>query len=113
MIYVKKYEREKDADLVSSWLANDPVHTELGITPADLDEGEVAIIHDENGPVMAVRFQKALRVAIQFNPKTPYRSAKVAKEVVQWFKDLAKNGKFSEVIIRPGGKAKSFAEKLG
>ena len=116
MIYVKKLQRtDPEANLVAEWLKNDAFHQQLGITMDEVFDpnSEVALIFDENGPVMAVRFQQALRVAIQFNPDTPYRSAKVAREVVQWFKDLAKKSGKTEVVIRAGGKAAKFAEKLG
>jgi len=116
VIYVKKIEKtDPESDLVVKWLKNDAFHQQVGITEDQIWEpnSEVALIHDENGPVMAVRFQKALRVAIQFNPETAYRSAKVAKEVVNWFKTLAQKQKCTEIVIRPGGKAENFSEKLG
>jgi len=116
VIYVKKLQKtDPEADLVAEWLKNDAFHQQIGITMDEVFDpnSEVALIFDENGPVMAVRFQQALRVAIQFNPDTPYRSAKIAREVVQWFKDLAKKSGKTEVVIRAGGKAEKFAEKLG
>lgn len=116
MIYVKKIQKtDPDARLVAEWLKNDVFHQQIGITEDQIWEptSEVALICDENGPLMAARFQKALRVAIQFNPKTPYRSAKIAKEVVDWLKEIGRKSGCTEVVVRPGGKAKKFTEKLG
>jgi multidrug efflux pump subunit AcrB len=114
MIYVKKIEKtDPDAVLAIEWLLNDPYHQKLGITPEEMFDGEVALIHDEDGPIMVVRFQKALRVAIQFNPKTRLRNAKAGAEVVKWFQQIAKQTECDEVIVRPGGKAVQFADKLG
>jgi hypothetical protein len=114
MIYVRKVNKEDpEAKIVEEWLANDSEHQKLGITPDQIWDGEVALIYDEDGPIMAVRFQKSLRVAIQFNPRTKLRNARAGKEVTEWFKSLARQGNCSEVIVRAGGRAKKFAARLG
>lgn len=115
MIFVKKLTIE-DRPLVSKWFDADPVHSKSNLSVDDIfeDGTEAALISDEDGvPVLAIRLHKALRIGIQFNPETPYKTAKVAKEVVEWFKVLAKEAGCKEVIIRPGGKAVRFSEKLG
>jgi hypothetical protein len=96
-------------------LAQDALHQAIGLKVEDIfaDETEAVEISDEHGPIMAVRFHRALRVAIQFYPNRRFRIAKVAREVVEWFKKLASDGRFKEIIIRPGGKARKFAKKLG
>lgn len=105
---------DPEAALVAEWLKNDAFHQQVGIQESEIWEpnSEVHLISDENGPVMAVRLQTALRVAIQFNPETPYRNAKVAQDVVDWFKGVGQQKKCTEIIIRPGGKAEKFSEKL-
>ena len=116
MISAKKIEKtDPEASLVAEWLKNDAFHQQAGISEEEIWEpnSEVALISDERGPIMAVRFQTAVRVAIQFNPETPYRNAKAGRAVVAWFEKLARQKKATEVIIRPGGKAEKFSEKLG
>jgi hypothetical protein len=119
MIYVRKIDPKnvspEDHALISDWLSKDKEHQALGISPKQFFEPdtELAIIHDEDGPRMIVRFHKALRVAVQFNPDTPFKNAKIGREVTNWFKTLAKNMNAKEVITRPGGKAIRFVEKLG
>lgn len=106
---------DEDAAKIREWLAKDAVHQANGITEDDIfaEDTETIMIHDGSGPLMAVRLHRALRVAIQFAPNSRIRTAKVGSEVVEWFKSLAQAGKFKEIIVRPGGKADKFAEKLG
>jgi anthranilate/para-aminobenzoate synthase component II len=106
MTFVRKFDKEKDLPVVSEWLANDPEHQALGITINDfLEDGtEIAMVYDDNGPLMAIRFHKALRAAVQFNPKTRLRNARVIKEVADWITELAKENDMKEVIVRPGPK---------
>lgn len=114
MIYVKKITKDSpEAALAIEWLQNDTYHRDLGITSEDMFQGEVALIYDEIGPIMAVRFQKALRAAVQFNPRTRLRNAKAGAEVAAWFQELARTSGCSEVIVRPGGKAVQFVDRLG
>jgi len=114
MIYVKKITKDSpEAAIAIEWLQNDSFHRHLGITPKDLFQGEVAMVYDEEGPIQAVRFQKALRAAVQFNPKTKLRNARAGAEVAKWLQQLAKDSGCSEVIVRPGGKAIRFVERLG
>lgn len=116
MIYIKPVKRnDEHAAQILEWLAQDALHQANGITAEDIfeEDTEAVVIHDETGPLMAVRFHKCLRVAIQFSPNSRIRTAKVGAEIVQWFKDLARASNFKEIIVRPGGKAKNFAERLG
>jgi hypothetical protein len=116
MIYLKPFKKgDPEAKLAEEWLTQDTVHQDLGIKTDDFYEKgtELVMVCDEQGPIMAVRFHKALRVAMQFRPNSRIRVAKVGKEVVQWLKELAQRVNCNEVIIRPGGKAKKFSEKLG
>lgn len=116
MIQLKPLKQgDPEAGLTEEWLANDALHQELGITPEDLYESgtELVMISDEQGPIIAVRFHKALRVAMQFRPNSRIRIAKAGKEVVQKLKELAKAVNCNELIIRPGGRAKNFSRKLG
>jgi hypothetical protein len=105
---------EQDRELVTSWLLQDELHQQLGLKFEDViaDNSESYIISDSQGPIMAIRTQKALRVAMQFDPAHPYRTAVVAQEVIDWLKEKASAEKCTEIIIRPGGKAVKFAEKL-
>jgi hypothetical protein len=106
---------ENDEPLVTRWLEADEVHKRLGLKFTNLlaPNTEAYLISDEgHTPVMAVRLHKALRVAIQFGD-SPYRSARHAKEVVSWFTEQARQDECREVIIRPGGGAVQFADKLG
>lgn len=114
MISVRKVNStDAEAAFIEEWLANDPEHQKIGIKPKDIWDGEVALIYDEEGPIMAVRFQKALRVAIQFNPNTRLRNARAGHEVTNWFKKIAAESGCKEVVIRAGGKAVNFAKRLG
>lgn len=116
MISVKSIERDdSEAALVGDWLSKDELHTTNGITLDDVfDDGtEAAMISDEQGPLIAVRFHKSLRVAMQFRPESRLRVARVGAEVTEWLKKVAKDEKCKEVIIRPGGKADKFSAKLG
>ena len=120
MIYIRQF-KKTDSDIetikqrIADALAKDDLHRAMGLTVDRIfDENTESVeISDENGPLMAVRFHRALRIAIQFYPNRRFRIAKVAKEVVEWFKSLAKSGLYKEIIIRPGGKARNFANKLG
>ena len=102
-----------DEDFFNECLSKDKVHQLLGIQFKHLSEGDSYLVSDESGPLMFVRLQNALRVAIQFNPDAPLRSARAAKQVVEWFSGMARGRKAKEVIIRPGGGAVRFADKLG
>lgn len=103
----------ENEDFFNECLSKDEVHKSLGIRFKNLEDGDSYVVSDESGPLMTVRLQNALRVAIQFNPDAPLRSARAAKKVVDWFSNIARERKASEVIIRPGGGAVRFAEKLG
>ena len=102
-----------DETFFNECLAKDEVHQKLGIKFSDLEKGDSYLVSDEHGPLMFVRLQNALRVAIQFNPDVPLRSARAAKQVVNWFTGMARGRKATEVIIRPGGEAVQFADRLG
>lgn len=116
VIYVREVKKDdQHSDLIRGWLEKDPSHQALGIRFDDIFQPntDMALIYDENGPLMAARFHRALRIGMQFDPEHAYRTAKVGKEVVEWFKELAQAGNYREIIIRPGGKARAFAERLG
>jgi len=116
MIYVKKIQKtDPEARMVSEWLAQDSAHQMLGIKPEDIfeDGTETALVSDDNGPVIAIRFHRTLRVAMQFKPESRLRVARIGAEVVDWIKQVAKAGGEKEVIIRPGGKAVKFSKRLG
>jgi hypothetical protein len=116
MIYVRKVSKtDPEAEIAKEWLANDPEHQKLGIQPEDVfeDGTELALIYDEQGPIMAARFHRALRAAVQFNPQTRLRNARAGKEVAEWFQKIASESGCKEVIVRPGGRAKRFTERLG
>jgi hypothetical protein len=69
---------------------------------------------DEDGIILTVvRYHAALRAAMQFNPDATYRIAKHGKELKELLENKAKSIGAKEVIIRPGGKAVRFTEKLG
>lgn len=115
-IYVREIKQgDQYNDAVRQWLEKDAYHQATGLQFEQLfvPGTEAALIYDENGPLMAARFHRALRIGMQFDSEHPYRTAKVAKAVVKWFKELATTGNFKEIIIRPGGPAISFAKKLG
>lgn len=103
----------EDEKFFNECLEKDEVHKSLGIKFKHLEDGDSYLVSDESGPIMFVRLQNALRVAIQFNPDTPLRSARAAQKVVDWFTGIARGRKAKEVIIRPGGGAVHFADKLG
>lgn len=116
MIYVKKLTKnDPDVAEVEKWLAEDEFHQNMGIKIDDLfAEGtEAAIVYDEQGPIQAVRFHLALRAASQFNPRAKLRNARAGAEVAKWFQRIARERGCNEVVIRPGGKAVRFTEKLG
>jgi hypothetical protein len=105
-----------DKELVSKWLSQDEVHSANNIKWEDVTApGTYAeIVSDEDGVILTVvRYHAALRVAIQFNPEATYRIAKNSKDIVVMLKQRARNIGAKEVIIRPGGKAIRFADKLG
>ena len=106
----------EDEPLVSDWLARDPVHKAAGLTWKDVvaPNTYAEIVTDSDGIVLEViRYHIALRIALQFNPDEPYRIAKHSKEVVEALKQKTRELNAKELIIRPGGKAVHFAEKLG
>ena len=116
VIYVREIKKGDEYNqVVASWLDKDDHHRATGRTIDELFSPgtQAALVYDEIGPLMAARFHRALRIAMQFDSEHPYRTAKVAKEVVKWFKELAKAGNFNEIIIRAGGPAIPFAKKLG
>lgn len=116
MIRVKTVKAtDPEANLIAEWLANDPDHQKSGLKIEDMfaENTEAALIYDEDGPIMAARFHKALRVGVQFNPKTRLRNARAGAEVADWFRQLAAENKCKEVIVRPGGKARKFVKRLG
>lgn len=104
-----------DEPLFNSWVEMDAVHKAIGITFADLVKKgtEAWLISDDKGPVIFLRGHLAFRVAMQFDVRNAYRTAKIAEEVVERLNEIAKEKNAIEVIIRPGGKAVSFSEKLG
>lgn len=115
MITVKPVHKgDPEAAMVAEWLAKDELHQSLGLTMDDVFEhGYIDLISDEQGPLIAVRTHLALRAAMQFRPESRLRIARAGAEVVEWMKEQAKDTDCAEVIIRPGGKAKNFATKLG
>jgi gamma-glutamyl-gamma-aminobutyrate hydrolase PuuD len=106
----------EDESLVSKWLEQDEVHKANGIKWQDVTApGTYAeIVMDEDGIILTViRYHAAIRVAMQFNPDATYRVAKHSHEIVDMLKQRARGIGAKEVIIRPGGKAVRFADKLG
>ena len=103
----------EDERLFSQYLASDPLHQSLGIKFSDLEDGDSYLVSGESGPLLFARLHLSLRAAMQFNPATPYRTAKHAQEVVQWLEREARQRQCREIIIRPGAKAISFTERLG
>lgn len=105
-----------DKPLVSKWLADDPFHSRAGITWDDVTAPGTysEIVTDEDGVILTViRYHAALRAAFQFNPDATYRIAKHGYDLKKLLEDKARNIGAKEVIIRPGGKAVRFTEKLG
>lgn len=105
----------EDESLVSKWLEEDEVHKANNIKWADVTAPGTysEVVSDENGVILAiVRYHAALRCAFQFSPAT-YRIARHGKELADMLKQRARNIGAKEVIIRPGGKAVQFADKLG
>lgn len=115
MISVKQvFKDSPEAKLVEEWLTKDELHQSLGLTMEDVFEyGYIDLISDEQGPLIAVRTHLALRAAMQFRPESRLRIARIGAEVVNWMKKEAEEAKCAEVVIRPGGAAQKFAEKLG
>lgn len=114
MISTRKITPE-DETFFNECLSKDEIHKQLGISFKKVTEEntEAYLISDESGPLMTVRLHNALRVAVQFNPDTPFRSAKASPEVVEWFRELARERGAKEVIARPGGGAVRLLDKLG
>jgi len=115
MIKVRKIVPD-DEKLVSGWLERDPVHRAANIKWQSVIENgtEAFLIHnEEDNPLLAVRFHIALRAAMQFNPDTPFTIARHANEIVKWMNTISDTLGAKELIIRPGGKAVRFSEKLG
>jgi hypothetical protein len=114
-ISVKRVSRDDpEVGMVADWLAKDELHQSLGLTMEDVfAHGPIDLISDEQGPLIAVRTHLAMRAAMQFRPESRLRIARIGSEVVDWMKREAKDRNCSEVVIRPGGKAQKFAEKLG
>lgn len=107
---------EADEPWISDWIARDPTHVAAGITFKDvMEEGtEAFVISDPSGfPLMVARYHLAFRVAMQFNPEAKFRVAKYAPEVMRGLQEEAKNRGANEIMIRPGGAARSFSERLG
>lgn len=105
-----------DEPLVSSWLAQDELHQQLGLSFGNLLEPQTEpylVSDDSNVPFIAIRLHLSLRAAMQFDPSQPYKSAKYAPEVIDWMKRAGKLAGAKELIIRPGGKAVNFADRLG
>jgi hypothetical protein len=114
MIRVQKVTKtDPEAAMIVEWLLKDEYHQAIGLKPEQIWDGDVALVYDEDGPIMAVRFQRALRAAVQFNPATRLRNARAGREVSKWFQDVAGNSGCKEVIVRAGGPAKNFVERLG
>ncbi len=106
----------EDEPLVSKWLEQDEVHRAAGIKWEDVTAPGTytEIVSDEDAVILTViRYHAALRVAMQFNPDATYRIAKHGKEITNMLKQRARNIGAKEVIIRPGGKAVRFADRLG
>ena len=116
MIAVKPITKnDPEAQLVAEWLSKDALHVANGLTLNDAfaDGTETVMVYDGEGPLIAVRFHKALRVAMQFRPESRIRIAKASGEILDWLKSLTKQVHCKELIIRPGGKADNFAKRLG
>lgn len=116
MIFAKPIKRDDpEAVLVADWLSKDELHSANGLTLDDVFDldTEAVMLSDEHGPLIAIRFHKSLRVAMQFRPESRLRIARVGAEVTAWLRKTAKDAKYKEVIIRPGGKADKFSAKLG
>lgn len=104
-----------EAAMIAEWLAKDELHQQNGWTIDDVfeDGTDTVLVYDGEGPLIAIRLHKALRVAMQFRPESRLRIARIGAEVTKWLQNTAKKAKCNEVIIRPGGKAVKFAKRLG
>ncbi|MGA7766028.1 MAG: hypothetical protein WCA27_07350 [Candidatus Sulfotelmatobacter sp.] len=105
-----------DRPLVQGWLDKDEIHKASGLTVDKLfeDDTEAWIIYSNDKPLMAVRRWKMSRFAAQFNPDTPYQTAKAAKDVLQKLEEMAESEDCIEVACRPAaGRATNFVERLG
>lgn len=106
----------EDEPLVSKWLEEDEIHRAIGIKWQDvIAPGTVAnVVTDEHGVILTVvRYHLALRAAMQFNPEASYRIAKHGNELREMLRKSAEFVGAIEIIIRPGGDAVRFTEKLG
>ena len=106
----------EDEPLVTKWLEEDEVHRALGLQWEDvIAPGTYAeVVYDEQGVILSViRYHAALRAAFQFNPNATYRIAKHGQELKELLQERARNIGATEVIIRPGGKAINFTDRLG
>lgn len=115
MITVRKVTPDDEA-LVSEWLEQDETHKAAGIKWSDViaPKTYAELVLDEDGVILTVvRYHLALRAAMQFNPEASYRNAKHGQELKKLLIDRAEQLNAIEVIIRPGGKAVRFSEKLG
>lgn len=112
MIFVRSAEAS-DRKFFEECLAKDETHKALGLSWGDATDGSLYLVYDQQGPLMFVRLHKALRAAVQFDPDAKYRSARAGSKVKEWLAGKAREIGATEVIVRPGGKAARFTERLG
>lgn len=105
----------EDRATVQAWLDKDELHQQLGLKVDMLfaPGTESYFVMDDEQPLMAVRFWKAMRFGIQFNPDSPYKSAKAANWVMAQMEEWAYKLGYAELMCIPGGRAVKFAERLG
>lgn len=103
MLHVKKLEKaDPDSAVVEKWLAANAEFQKLGVEPSAAmfeNDTELALICDDAGPILAVRFHRALRVIAQANPEAAERVEAAQKEVDTWVRRLAAESKCKEVAV--------------
>lgn len=105
---------DSDRETVTKWLLKDEYHKHL--TPefflVQEPNTELMCFHDERGPVLFVKLERALRVYIQFDHDEKVRNAKMLVEGFPWLKQMAKSSGFRQVIFDSvSGKLVNFCMK--
>lgn len=93
--------KHEDEKIIQGWINNDPDH--IGKTSSDFftqrERAECSMLWDAEGPLMAIKLEKALRVHIQFDCEGRLRTAKGLIEGFNFLVDKARECGYNQVIF--------------
>jgi hypothetical protein len=82
---IRPYDEACDRALFEQWMKSDPFHQHTNPEAFLRPEGrQSAVLEDDEGPILFMRYEKVLRLNFQFNPERSRKNIKRTGDGLQW-----------------------------